>query len=189
MDKEERQFLSALAEFNKKFGEKEFTQEEFLQNNQHGVFIRFEGITLNYNLTAFDQSKEEYLLEQKGKHQIFLKVLQEHRLERKKELWRLNSKIYALFTNPRLSQIGEEIEKTSLKISFDEMYKEAALIGKYFFEARRDEGADTDLKPILENLISSTISMYKNAEALEAVDNERLQYFKEKQSVILPRKS
>ena len=189
MDKEEKQFLSALAEFDRNLEGRGMSQEEILQNDDHGVFIRFGGITINYNLPAFDQNKEEYLLEQKGRHQVFLKVLQEHRLERKKELWRLNSKIYALFTNPQKLELEQEIEKTSLKISFDEMYKEAAGIGKYFFEARRDEGVVTDLKPVLESLIASTTSIYENAKLLGVVDNERLQYFKEKQSVILPRKS
>ena len=101
-------------------------------------------------------------------------------MERKRELWRLNNKIYALFTNPSRLDVKEEIEKTSLKIVFDQMYKEGALIGKYFFEARRDEGVVTDLKPVLKHLIASTASIYENAKALEAVDVERLQYFKNK---------
>lgn len=183
MDKEEQHFLFLLKEFNKNLESKEMSQEEILQNDQHGVFITFGGITLNYNLQEFDHNKNEYLTYQAERHRIFLDVLQKHRLERKKELWRLNSRIYALFTNRSGLDVSEEMEKTSLKIAFDEMYKEAAGIGKYFLEARRDEGVVTDLKPVMANIIGLSESIYQNTRELEITDMAWLQYFTEKQSV------
>lgn len=189
MDEEERRFLATLAGFNQELKRKEISQEEILQNDEHGVFLTFGGITLNYNLPEFDQNKKEYLVYQAEKHRIFLDVLQNHRLEKKKELWRLNSKIYAIFTNPSRPELGKEIEKTSLNVSFDEMYKEGALIGKYFFEARLAEGITTELKPMLEGLVDLINSIYENAKALEAADNEKLQYFRNKQSVGYAKKS
>lgn len=184
MDQEEREFLSALAEFNAELEKRGKTQEEIMQNDQHGVFVAFKNITLNYNLPEFDQNKKqnnnEYLLVQKQKHQYFLKILQDHRRGRKKELWRLNSRWYAFFNRPMQEEIKDEIRNVSLDIIFDGMYKKAATIGKYFFETRRDEGVSAELKPILEELIALTASIYENAKVLEGLDKERMQHFKEK---------
>ena len=183
MDQEEREFLSALAEFNAELEKQEKTQEEIIQNDQHGVFVTFKNITINYNLPEFDQNKKEYILEQKQKHQFFLKILQDHRRERKKELWRFNSRIYAFFNSSTHGEIKEEIENISRDILFDQMYKKAATIGKYFWEARRDEGAAIEVKPILEELIALTASIYENARELETLDKDRLEYFKGKLSL------
>src|SRR3989344_1856936 len=182
MDEQEKHFLEVLAGFNSQLAKIELEQEEILQNQKHGVFLTFEGIALNYNLPEYDQNKKEYQAEQKERNTAFLKVLQDHRMARKREFQRLKDTGYAALTSPRLG-IEREMKILSLKIAFDEMYKESAGIGKYFFEARRDEKVVTDLKPVLESLIGLTGSIYQNARELELMDREWLQYFTEKQSV------
>lgn len=173
MDKEEQLFMTLLAQFNQKLEKQEITQEDIVQNNDYGVFVTFKGIILNYNLPEFDQNTKEYLIDQAQRHTTFLKVLQEHRMERKRKLHQQKNAKYLVLP---ASELQDGIANLPMQIAFDEMYKEAALIGKYFFQVRKEEGVITDLKPILENLIGLTQSIYINARELEFTDNEWLEY-------------
>ncbi len=183
MDKEEKHFLTVLTEFNQELAGLGLSQDLIRQDDKQGVIVKFERknqeITINYNLPEFDQNTKEYLLDQREKHKKFLKALQDHRLERKTNLHRLRDLGHTSLPASG-SGIEQDVYTLSIDLAFDRLYKEAAKIGKYFFEARKDEGVSIELKSILENLIGSTHSIYTNARELEFTDREWLEYLEQK---------
>ena len=133
IDEEERQFLLTLGLVNQELRKRKFTQDSILCDNDHGVLVSFEGITLNYNLPAFDQNKEQYLQEQEEKHDKYLRKIQNHRLGIKNDLARLTEKDSLLAAKISKDDIQEKIKETAVKIAFDILYKQSAMLGKYFF--------------------------------------------------------
>src|SRR3989344_3663665 len=176
-------FEVALEEFEQECKKAKYTQKEIMWDNKHGVFINFAGIEVNYSTFALaDDNVEYYLHAQEDKHNSYHKVLQEHRLGMRKELKSFNSALYSLiqrWTKPSASELEKMINQTRLKISFDKVLTEGARLGNYFFREEVGE-VPAALQKTKEALITNTQNIFENAKDLYSVDQDRLQYFRNK---------
>jgi len=176
----ETRFLLALEELNTESEKRGYPQKAIKCNN-YGLFINFAGIEVNYSLYSLDDDLEGYFTQQAEKHECYLRVLQIHKLQSKRELQKFSGAFYTFLqriSKPSKKDLEETIERGMVKVAFDKVLKEGALLGKYFFE---DYVGDTgNLEPIKEKLINLNQEIYGHAKDLEAIDKERLQYFKNK---------
>ena len=93
----QKRFESALEELNEEYRKRKIAQKAVICNFQHGVFIDFAGVEVNYSLSSLEENVGDYLQKQEDKHQSYLRVLQQHRLNKKKELQRSAQPLRVLF--------------------------------------------------------------------------------------------
>ncbi|MDP3698396.1 MAG: hypothetical protein Q8R47_02315 [Nanoarchaeota archaeon] len=188
MNKEEIEqlFEIALEEFEQECKKAKYAQKEIMCDNKHGVFINFAGIEVNYSTFALaDDNVEYYLHVQEEKHNLYHKVLQEHRLKMRKEWKSFNSVVHSLiqrWTKPSAPELEKMINQTRMKISFDKVLTEGARLGNYFFREEVGE-VPAALQKTKNALITHTENIYENAKDLYSADQDRLQYFRNKYSL------
>ncbi len=184
LEESQQRFEVALEELNQEC-EKRGALQKAIVCNDYGVFIDFAGVEVNYSNYSLTDHLEEYLNEQEVRHNIYQRVLQNHQLQTKTELRRLNSVWYAFFQRfsgrPQPDEWEKTIDLAMIKVAFDKTLKEGALLGKYFFEEIVVDYTKNRFDDIRLNLVKSTDIIYKNAKDLEAIDVEKLQYFRNKE--------
>ena len=176
----QRQFELALEDFNQA-SEKRGSPQKSITCNDYGVFIDFAGVEVNYSLYSLEDNVEDYLTIQTEKHKTYLRLLQDHRLQTKRELHLFNSSLYPFLE--RFSKLSEEeledkLGLTIAKIAFDKVLKEGGLLGKYFFKEIAVDYTRHKCDEAREKLVNYAEAIHQNAKELESLDIDRLQYFR-----------
>ncbi|HLD39643.1 MAG TPA: hypothetical protein VJB13_00725 [Candidatus Nanoarchaeia archaeon] len=185
MDLEEIQarFELAMAEFEQEC-KKQGLPQKIVTCNDQGVYIYFPRGELNYSIPGLAKGTiENYFIIQREAHDIFLRSLQDHKLELKKELKsfsKLSTAFFQRLARPSAQNLENMIQKTKLQIGFDKVLKEGALLGNYFFEEEAKNYLTPTLKPIQGELISFTQRIHELAKDIESIDIDRLHYFRNK---------
>lgn len=182
LEKIQGQFELALEEFNQASQKRGFLQKT-ITCNDYGVFINFAGIEVNYSLYSLEDNVEDYLAKQAEKHKSYLRLLQDHRLQTKKELQNFNSPLYSFlqrFSKPSKEELEKILDQAIVKVAFDNVLKEGGLLGKYFFEDIVVDYTKNKSDEVRQKLVSYTEAIHKNAKELESLDTDILQYFRNK---------
>jgi len=182
MDLEELQgaFESALEDFNQA-SEKRGSPQKSITCNDYGVFIDFAGVEVNYSLYSLEDNVEDYLTTQTEKHKTYLRLLQDHRLQTKRELHLFNSPFYSFkerFSKLSQEELEQKLGQTITKIAFDRVLKEGGLLGKYFFQEIAVDYTKHKFDEARQKLVNYAEAIHQNAKELEALDIDRLQYFR-----------
>jgi len=185
MESEEIQarFEIAVEEFNQECQKQKAIQQIIIYNN-NGVFIDFQGVTINYSLPCLSKDEiKDYLSAQENAHQICVRLLQEQRSVKKKAL-RVSNSFLASFllrlSRPSAALLEDIIQKTKLEIAFDKALTEGSLLGQYFFKEVASEYTKHAFDDIRQRLVNHAQNMYENAKDLHSIDVDRLQYFRNK---------
>lgn len=175
-------FELALEDFNQA-SQKRGSPQESITCNDYGVFIDFAGVEVNYSLYSLEDNVEDYLAKQTEKHKTYLRMLQDHKSQTKRQLENFNRSLNSFierFSKPSKEELEQKIERTIVKIAFDKVLKEGGLLGKYFFEEIAADYTKKKCDEVREKLVSYTESIHQNAKDLESLDIDRLQYFRNK---------
>ncbi|GEM_PF-4369461 len=179
----EERFKATLEEFNGEC-QKRGRVQEIVTYNDHGVFLNFYGVGVNYSISSLAKEEiQDYLVVQEEAHKIYLRTLQNHRLEMKKELKGFNSfwlSFFQRFSKSSAVELEEIIGRTKLQVSFDKVLRDGALLGKYFFEEIVVDYTKNNLDEIRQRLIIANQNIYENAQDLLSIDQDRLHYFRHK---------
>ena len=179
----QRRFENALAELNEESEKRGFPQKAIICN-EYGVFIDFAGVEINYSLYSLGDNLEDYLTGQAERHESYLRLLQKHKLQTKKELQRCNGGFYTFlqrFSRPSKDELEQKIERAMVKIAFDKAIKEGASLGNLFFEEIVADHTKTRFDDLRQKLVIATENIYDNAKELEDIDIDWLQYFRNKE--------
>ena len=183
LEKIQGQFESALEDFNQASQKRGFLQDKITCNEEHGVFIDFAGVEVNYSLYSLEDNIGDYLTKQAEKHKIYLRLLQDHRLQTKKKLQIFNSSLYLFlqrFSKPSEEELEKRIDRAIVKVAFDKVLKEGALLGKCFFEEMAADYTKKRFDEVRQKIVDYADSIYENAKELESLDTDKLQYFRNK---------
>ena len=173
-------FESALEDFNQT-SEKRGSPQKSITCNDYGVFIDFAGVEVNYSLYSLEDNVEDYLTTQTEKHKTYLRLLQDHRLQTKRELHLFNSPFYSFkerFSKLSQEELEQKLGQTITKIAFDRVLKEGGLLGKYFFQEIAVDYTKHKFDEARQKLVNYAEAIHQNAKELEALDIDRLQYFR-----------
>ena len=187
MDLEEiqPQFEKALAELNEESKKRGYDQTAVICNEQ-GVFIDFASVGVNYSLYSLEDNLEYYLTQQTEKHESYQRVLQNHKLQTKIELRKLNNSFYSFlqrFSKPQPEEWKKIIDRATVKVAFDRTIKTGALLGKYFFENFAADYTKNKCDEVRQKLVVFTENIHSIANDIETLDTLRLYYFKHKELV------
>lgn len=194
----QKNFELALAELDIECRKNGYVQESVICDEVEGVSITFDSlddlkkdkenllqaanVRVNYSNVALMQNAEEYLKEQEEKHRTYQRVLQNHKLEMKKELQMYNSWIFNLLkrsSRPAQKDLEATIQREQLKLSFDKVFRDGALLGHYFFVEMVGD-VPSALKKTKENLVTLTSNILENTKELYRIDKERLDYLEKR---------
>lgn len=176
-------FELALKNFDRISRERGFTPENITCNEDYGVFINFDGVEVNYSHRSLEDNLGDYLAEQVERHKIYLRSLKHHALETQKELRRFNHPAYSFlqrFFKPRLKELENKLDETTIEVAFDKVLQEGALLGKYFFEEIAVDYTKNRFDERRQRLVTYTKIIHKKAKELESLDKDKLQYFRNK---------
>ncbi|MDO8511128.1 MAG: hypothetical protein Q7S55_03095 [Nanoarchaeota archaeon] len=173
-------FELALEDFNQA-SQKRGSPQKSITCNDYGIFIDFAGVEVNYSLYSLEDNVEDYLTTQTEKHKTYLRLLQDHRLQTKRELHLFNSSLYSFlerFSKLSQEEIEQKLDQTIAKIAFDKVLKEGGLLGKYFFKEIAVDYTKHKCDEARQKLVNYAESIHQNAKELESLDIDRLQYFR-----------
>lgn len=179
------QFEKALAELNEESEKRGYDQKAVICNDQ-GVFIEFAGVGVNYSRYSLEDNLEYYLTQQAEKHESYLRVLQNYKLQTKIELRKFNSSLHSFlqrFAKPQLEELENIIDRTTVKVAFDRTMKTGALLGNYFFENFAADYTKKKCDDVRQKLVIFTDNIHKIADDIETLDTLKLGYFKDKKLV------
>ena len=163
--------------------------QKFITCNDYGIFIDFAGIEVNYSLYSLTDDMPGYLKRQTERHSSYLRSLRNHTFQTRKDLLICNDSLYSFFLErffkPSQEELEERIARTRIKIAYDKVLKEGALLGKCFFEEIVVDytTGNGSLEERRRKLIGYTRAIYINAKRLESLDTDKLHYSSNKHLV------
>lgn len=178
----QRKFELALEEFNLVSQKRGFSQNS-VTCNDYGVFIDFAGVEVNYSLYSLEDNLEDYITKQAERHKIYLRLLKENILLTKKELQIFDNPVYSFvlrFLKPPQEELENILDQATIKVAFDKVLQEGALLGKYFFEEIAVTYTKDRFDGLRQNLVIYNEGIHLKAKELESLNMDKLQYFKNK---------
>lgn len=190
LEEVQERFELALEELNQECEKRKYPQNAIVWNN-YGVFINFGGVEVNYSHYSLTDDVEAYFIQQEKKHEAYLRVLQDHRLQMKRDLKSRTNAVASFvqrFSKIPPAKLEQIINQTIIKVTFDKTLIAGSLLGHYFFEefAKKYiktelEETKTELEETRQKLMTHLNNIHRNTKALESEDQDRLQYFRNKQ--------